>query len=267
MNPAFGRAGRYLDRVRRTFAARERAAGSREELPGGRDRWIEVSLQWLLAEFGRDVLMRPVVRPAELIPVAYAGTESAARALFAAVCTLMDLSVEKLELRFDLGGSAVLTGEPEGSDGRQESEEFLAGLWTLTEAGSTIAVAPRLIGDPVRLVATFAHELGHELLVGSGRIEPTHPAHESLTDLLTIFTGLGVFTANAAIGYIPTRDGKGRRMVAHGYLREGALSEALAHYALLRGELGIPRWTKDLDRSVRWLTIGRLERLRSRRAK
>jgi hypothetical protein len=54
---------------------------------------------------------------------------------------------------------------------------------------------------PVALVSTLAHELGHVLLLADGRISAQQQDHEPLTDLLTIFFGLGIFSANAAFEY------------------------------------------------------------------
>jgi hypothetical protein len=107
------------------------------------------------------------------------------------------------------------------------------------------------VADPVALVAIYAHEIGHELLLGSGRISMIRrPDHEPLTDLLTVFYGLGIFTANAAYERRPRPNGRGKQPLARGYLREAALSEALAYYALLRGERR-PTWDRYLDAPVR----------------
>ena len=54
--------------------------------------------------------------------------------------------------------------------------------------------------DPMALVATIGHELGHERLAGEGRVAG-RADEEQLTDLLTVYFGLGVFNANAAFQY------------------------------------------------------------------
>ena len=63
----------------------------RERLPGGRRRWIRSSMNWLVDEFGRDVLLRPIVLPDELIPAGYDGSLAAAEELCARVAERMDL--------------------------------------------------------------------------------------------------------------------------------------------------------------------------------
>jgi hypothetical protein len=106
------------------------------------------------------------------------------------------------------------------------------------------------MADPVALVAVFAHEAGHELLLGARRVEVTRPDQEPLTDLLTVFYGLGIFTANASFEVRRHPSGRGKQPLARGYLREDALAEAMAYYARLRGERH-PAWRKHLDRPVR----------------
>jgi hypothetical protein len=58
----------------------------------------------------------------------------------------------------------------------------------------------------------------------------------------------GRFTGAPEFG----RDVLLRQSLARGYLREAALSEALAHYARLRGERH-PTWDRHLDPPVRRL--------------
>src|SRR2546429_487799 len=57
------------------------------------------------------------------------------------------------------------------------------------------------------LAATAAHELGHVLLLGQGRLSPDAEDHEQLTDLLTVFLGLGVFTANTRVRSASSHEG------------------------------------------------------------
>ena len=54
--------------LRRSQKVRAELKAPRERLPGGRRRWIRSSMDWLIAEFGRDVLLRPIVLPADLVP-------------------------------------------------------------------------------------------------------------------------------------------------------------------------------------------------------
>jgi hypothetical protein len=215
----------------------------RERLPGGSRRWIRSSMDWLVAEFGRDVLLRPIALPSDLIPDGYDGSVAAATELCGRIDAWMDLRPGQCGLSFELDG---VWRSVNGLVVKEQS-----GRWIRTNGQNQILLVPALAADPVALIATYAHEAGHELLLGSGRISLVRrPDHESLTDLLTVFYGLGIFTANAAYERRPRPNGRGKQPLARGYLRESALSEALAHYAKLRGERH-PDWDRYLDPPVR----------------
>ncbi|WP_132148079.1 hypothetical protein [Kribbella antiqua] len=214
----------------------------RERLAGGSRRWIRASMNWLVNEFGREVLLRPIVVPGEFVPAGYDGSLAAAEELCARVAGRMDLPPGQCALSFGLVAEGI---RPYRGILKEQS-----GRWIRGADGNEIQLAPALAADPVALVAIYAHELGHELLLGDARIFAHRPDHESLTDLLTVFYGLGIFTANAAYERRPRPNGRGKQSVARGYLREAALSEALAYYALLRGERR-PDWDRHLDPPVR----------------
>jgi hypothetical protein len=200
-------------------------------------------MNWLVEEFGREVLLRPIVVPGEFVPAEYDGSLAAAEELCARVAERMDLPPGRCALSFGLTA--------EGLRSHRGILKQQSGRWIRGADGNEIQLAPALAADPVALVAIYAHELGHELLLGDARISFLHrPDHESLTDLLTVFYGLGIFTANAAYERRPRPNGRGKQSLARGYLREAALSEALAYYALLRGERR-PDWDRHLDPPVR----------------
>jgi hypothetical protein len=75
-------------------------------------------------------------------------------------------------------------------------------------------------------------------------VNTTQPDQEQLTDLSTVFFGLGVFTANAAFDY--SQDHRGWQTSQLGYLGERLFGYALAYYAWLRTE-ETPAWTNQLD--------------------
>jgi hypothetical protein len=127
-----------------------------------------------------------------------------------------------------------------------------AGLHEAHVDSSLVTVSDDLLDHPMALVATLAHELGHVLLLGERRIPADQPDHEPLTDLLTVFFGLGIFGANAAFDY--SRDTRGQysytRSSRLGYLTEPMYGYALALYAWRRGEAD-PSWARYLDTNPR----------------
>jgi hypothetical protein len=108
------------------------------------------------------------------------------------------------------------------------------------------------LDDPGGLVATMAHELGHVLLLGHRRISLDEPDHEPLTDLLTVFFGLGVITANAVVHEESWSSGtlSGWTIGRRGYISMPMYGYALALFARERGE-DRPDWVKILRPDVR----------------
>src|SRR5262249_14673197 len=115
-----------------------------------------------------------------------------------------------------------------------------------------IAIRSTQLKDPLALVATLAHELGHVILLGGRLLDPKSPDHEPLTDLLTVFLGLGIFTANCAGRFRQYQDEarQGWSMQRLGYLPEEVYGYALAKFAAERGE---PKseWVEHLSTNVR----------------
>ena len=117
---------------------------------------------------------------------------------------------------------------------------------------AAIGIEVSQLADPVCLVATLAHELGHEILLGRGLVTADQQDHEPLTDLLTVFLGLGVFTANATIRDRGWSSGTlaGWQTKRLGYLDQRTFGYALARFAWTRSETK-PSWTKHVRPDVR----------------
>jgi hypothetical protein len=122
------------------------------------------------------------------------------------------------------------------------------GTFSVKDGIVMITYAPDLVREPVRLVATLAHEMAHYLLA-TVREEPPggHELHELVTDLTVAYAGFGVFGANAAFDFSQfTETGRqgwnSRRL---GYLSERTWALALATYLHLTGRRGeADRWLK-----------------------
>lgn len=97
-------------------------------------------------------------------------------------------------------------------------------------------------------MAVLAHELGHHRLIGEGRVSRDRRDGEPLTDLLTVFFGVGRFNANAAHRF--AQNARGWRRTSLGYLNQPMFGYALARYAWLRGESD-PSWYRLLDTNPR----------------
>ncbi|GAA2360692.1 hypothetical protein GCM10010170_055690 [Dactylosporangium salmoneum] len=212
--------------------------------------WIEHSLDWLLTEFGEQRLRATVLLPTEEhFPGAYEGTTGDVETLVYRLCRHMGVDPARIEVEH---------GEPDHDPGLaahvplHTSWQGAAGHFRTRAGRAVLAIRTDLTARPMALVATVAHELGHVLLLGDGRISPAREDHEALTDLLTVFFGLGIFSANAAFDH--RREVRGGYAYTSrtrlGYLTEPMYGYALARYAWLRDEPH-PPWATHLDANPR----------------
>lgn len=89
---------------------------------------------------------------------------------------------------------------------------------------------PRLIAEPIGLVATMARGVSHYLLYEAPTELPGEADdREYFVDLGAVLLGFGVFLANAAFRFEQREEGV---MIGWGYSRSGALSELDLSYTL-----------------------------------
>ncbi|MGW6278048.1 hypothetical protein [Kribbella sp. NPDC055071] len=201
--------------------------------------WIDESLDWFVTEFGDKALRRPVVVPeASWFPAGYSGSEDDVRAVFLKLCD--DLEVPAGRVRLELEPVELLDNLPMVN---RASSGAIA-HWRQRDGVTVVAVDMKQALRPVALVATLAHELGHERLLGEGRIDKDRRDGEPLTDLFTVFFGYGIFSANAAFDVYRNETHYGTSRL--GYLTEAIYGYALGRYAWLRGEKD-PSWAGRLD--------------------
>ncbi len=212
--------------------------------------WIDESMRWLIEEFGADRLREsPVILPTEkFFPDPYSGDKEDVRALVDRVCSYMGVDSTRTELEFYSDRENDLRGN---LPAYESSHEGAAGHYRKRRGKFIIGLEAAQLGDPMSLVATVAHELGHVLLLGEGRVSANEEDHEPLTDLLTVFIGMGVFTGNAVFGFRQWTDSFSQGWETHrrGYLTEEMFGYALALFAWLRSE-DKPVWSRHLEGNV-----------------
>ncbi|MFC5861987.1 hypothetical protein ACFPT7_06760 [Acidicapsa dinghuensis] len=233
---------------------------SRVKLPvTDEDRlWVDEGFARLEGMVGRQRMLDAKVRlPVDAdFPDRFDGSEAAAERMFERICGYMEVDGEKIDfelMRDDQRSLRELL--PEWS-ARPESNT--GGLYmpsapdAETSERCVVAVNAGRLKDPVGLVAVIAHELCHVILLEGGLIDPDVVDHEPMTDLLTVFLGFGVFTANAAARFSQYQDGQkqGWSMQKLGYLPEQVFGYALAKFARERGERK-PVWDRYLETAVR----------------
>jgi hypothetical protein len=227
-------------------------------------QWVDDGFERLGKLVGRRRMLEAnVVLPtAEDFPDIYDGTSAAAEMLFCKVCAYMQVDRNSVELE-------IMPDETEQlrellPHWRGDATKHAAGLYVhherekgqeqegLAERCMLVAIRNTLLKDPLSLVATVAHELGHVILLGGHLLDPATTDQEPLTDLLTVFVGLGVFTANSAARFKQFQEDRhqGWTMQRLGYLPEEVYGYALARFASERGEHE-PSWCKHLSTNVR----------------
>ena len=215
------------------------------------ERWLEERWVWLESTFGTGVAREaPVVLPSpRYFPDRFDGSDGAKMQLLARVCEFMRVDPKTITVAF--------YSEDDWMEGQRglgpRSASGTAGLYrNLGDSGHEIGLEAKQLADPEQMVATMAHELAHVHLIGGGRISPDDPDHEPLTDLLTVYLGLGVFTANAVVTQSTWEDGKsqGWSVGRTGYLSMPAFGYALALLARTRQE-SRPDWSRGLRLDVR----------------
>jgi hypothetical protein len=219
-------------------------------------KWVDGRFQWLQDELGQETPRKVnVVLPTpEFFPDVYEGRPDDAQSMLLRVAGYMNVDPGRFKLFIFSDGdpaTAQTLGLRETSHG--------AGLYVPADpegdkasTRARIGLEHRQLGDPMALVATLAHEIGHEILLGQNRVSREQPDHEPLTDLLTVFQGMGIFTANSTIRDRGWSSGgwAGWQTSRLGYLDQRMFGYALARFAWTRGETN-PKWIKHVRPDVR----------------
>ena len=198
-----------------------------------------------------------ILPTSEYFPPPFSGSDGDVRAVVRSVARYMGVQAD-VDVQFseDLDAAENLRRLFPGGTGTFRSSGA-AGVYTHAGAdGPQIVTIDRsTVSEPARLLAVIAHELGHVRLSGERRTSADRQDHEPLTDLTTVYLGMGIFTANAAFdfgrtsgcGIEPAGGWQSRRL---GYMTEQMFGYALARYAVYRGEPD-PAWAKYLDTNPR----------------
>lgn len=213
-------------------------------------QWLEESFNWLIEEMGLDTLLSvEVVLPTEeYFPDPYSGSRQDIRVMLERICDYMDVDPRDIEMRL------FTRDDPASIHPFTESDGAPHELGTYNKQGGKyhIRLESSQAVNPEGLVGTIAHELGHVILLGEDRLDPDYEYHEPLTDLLTVFYGLGIFSANSAFSFTQWTNAQyqGWQASRSGYMTEEMYGYALALFAHARCEAD-PSWARHLSTNVR----------------
>ena len=212
--------------------------------------WLEKAGPWLLKQFDLNINGVTVVLPTpEFFPDIYRGEEEDVNELLRRVCSYMGVSADRLSLELFSDDHQELRDHLPSFE---SSHKGAAGQYREDDGRIKIRLSADHLNDPMSLVAIMAHELGHVLLLGDQKIARDRKDHEHLTDLLTVQTGLGIFTANSAFRFTQWSGGfkQGWRAQRLGYMTEPMFGYALALFAWTRRE-SKPQWSKFLEGNIK----------------
>jgi hypothetical protein len=218
-------------------------------LQGAENAWVEYRLGWLAEKFGaRQIHEMSVVTPTDdFFPLSLDGTEAAAQRMFDHVCGLMEVDPSGVRFEvFEDDKPLRDTGLP-----MDWSSDGAAGYYE-GDVVPTVAVEQEQLSDPMQFVATVAHELCHVRLLGGGLLTGDEYDHEQVTDLMTVYCGMGIFGANARLTerQYESLGMHGWSTSRKGYLDFPTWGYAHALVAWARGEKK-PEWAKHLRPDVR----------------
>ncbi len=214
-------------------------------------RWVDSNFLRLAGLLGAPRLLQAtVVFPTpEHFPDPYDRSEAALQRIFARVATGMQVNPSDVDVTLFASADDLTHRLVPFSRG---STSGAAGLYHHDPATRPhISIDEEKLKDPMALVAVLAHELGHIILLRPGLVPHDDPDMEPMNDLLTVFLGFGIFTANAAFRFkqYTTNRSQGWSAGRLGYLSEEQYGYALARFAFERGEAK-PAWRKFLSTNV-----------------
>jgi hypothetical protein len=199
--------------------------------------WHVDNFDWLLRQFGGGKAfadIRLVLPKPGFFPIDGERGHARAQRIFAQVKTYCGMAGWEVALVADdnpLSRPAPIALDTIGTT------RYALGTFDVRGNDIQISYVPALLARPERLIATFAHELGHYLLA-TARERPlcADDETECLTDLTAVFMGFGVFLANTRFNVETMSDGvmQGWRMGSAGYLPEADLIFALALFLRIK---------------------------------
>ena len=206
---------------------------------------------------------RVITPTAEDFPDPYDKTIEAAEKLFSRVCAYMNVDPSEIEFEIfpdETEELKAILPSWRGGTGKRPAGLYIHALDernandNANDDGrhAVVAIRSSQLKDPLSLVATMAHELGHVILLGGGLMNPKPADHEPLTDLLTVYLGLGIFTANSAGRFKQFQEDRriGWSMQRLGYLPEEVFAYALANFSIERSEDRVV-WERHLSTNVK----------------
>ena len=203
--------------------------------------WVNESLTWLRKTFTEEHFQQiPTVTPTvDFYNRTFNRSEEDAHFILERTKELMAIQNDEIELNFFDNSPTEMEDDnmlSSPSDNIHGSWDGAAGTYELKEGKKAIiSIEVSQLNDPISLIATMAHELAHEILLGEGYLKEND---EFLTDLTAVFYGFGLFLGNSRFRFVQrsTTFGSEWQSSSQGYLPEQVIGYAMAWLSFERNE-------------------------------
>jgi len=202
------------------------------------EQWHLESWAWFLAHFGgrADLDLSPLVLPTgSFFPPSE--TKGHERALHILGCVQQHARMAGWPCSLEAQAESPELRVGEFTSLKLDHTQFPAGTFALAGNEAVVTYDPASVNDPMKLIATLAHELAHYKLANVADEPPGgEDGHEPATDLLTVYLGFGLFGANSAFNFAQHQEvmSQGWSYSRLGYLSEREWVFALAVFLTLK---------------------------------
>lgn len=213
--------------------------------------WVEDSFALFQREFGNDWLRKkPVILPsAQFFPDPYQPHSRSGLMLAARLCGYLDVPEGRLRVHFYDNQNPSSEAMAPGVLYEMAGDE---GYVAETEDGPVLVLPLQSLRDSFSLAATIGRNLAVWHLYANRNFDGGDANAALLAELLSIYLGMAVFTANSAYQFTQWHDGQmeGWQMARRSDMSEPMLGFALAVYAVLRDEQD-ESWTRQIAANIR----------------
>ncbi|TCI90591.1 hypothetical protein [Tenacibaculum sp. M341] len=197
--------------------------------------WVEMNLSWFKSQINkkRHMQIKTVTPTKDFYDRDFDGTEKDADFILERNMKLIGLKTSKITLQYfsDTNvrmSDGTILSTPADINGKWSSA---SGTYQKTKHGAIISIEREQLKDTDSLIATLAHELSHQFLLGERRYGTDD---EYTTDLVAVFYGFGIFLGNTHFQF--KSEGFGWKSTKKGYLPEQIIAYTMAKLSYERKE-------------------------------
>jgi hypothetical protein len=216
------------------------------------EQWIALSYDWFEKAFVKKLSEQEIYLPnTDFLGFEFAGTDNDAIRIVEIVADKLGVQDGAIKVYFFEEFQPMEFTDEGIYSNYEEGSQLAEGLYSkLIDGIYEIGIERTLLKDPIKLIATVAHELAHIRLLGEDRLEEND---EHLTDLSASLFGFVIFLANSSINKMNTWAGNthtGWRIGGgSGYLHYKVYAFLIAYWLTKKNEKKLD-WLGFLDKEI-----------------